>query len=58
MDMQGYIDNLKFQLTGGLLDLELDDATLTKIMNISFFSLYLAYTRFLYKNDIYTFFHK
>lgn len=35
MDMQGYIDNLKFQLTGGLLDLELDDATLTKIMNIS-----------------------
>ena len=35
MDMQGYVDNLKFQLSGGLLDLELDDEALKQLINIS-----------------------
>lgn len=35
MNMQGYIDNLKFQLSGGLLEIELDDTALNQIMNMS-----------------------
>lgn len=33
MQMQAYIDAIKLQLTGGVLELELDDATLMKIVN-------------------------
>lgn len=48
MDMQGYIDNLKFQLTGGVIDCEIDDAGLTKIMEISLRELqrYINSTKF------------
>ena len=33
MDLQGYIDNIKLQLTGGVLDLELTDETLAQLVN-------------------------
>jgi len=33
MQMQAYIDAIKLQLTGGVLELELDDATLMKIVD-------------------------
>lgn len=48
MDMQGYIDNLKFQLSGGLLELELDDTALNNIMNMSLREIqrYINTTRF------------
>ena len=35
MDIQGYVDNLRFQLSGGLLELELDNEALKQIINIS-----------------------
>ena len=49
MDMQGYIDNLKFQLSGGLLELELDDSTLNKIMDVSLREIqrYINTTKFI-----------
>ena len=48
MDMQGYIDNLKFQLTGGILDCEIDDVGLSKILDISLRELqrYINTTKF------------
>ena len=48
MDMQGYIDNLKFQLTGGILDCEIDDVGLSKIIDISLRELqrYINTTKF------------
>lgn len=36
MDMQSYIDEIKLKLTGGVLDLELDDSTLQKVVNAAF----------------------
>ena len=33
MDLQGYVDNIKLQLTGGVLDLELTDETLAQLVN-------------------------
>lgn len=33
LDLQGYIDNIKLQLTGGVLDLELTDETLAQLVN-------------------------
>ena len=35
MNMQGYVDNLKFQLSGGLLELELSDDALKQVIDIS-----------------------
>lgn len=35
MDMAGYLDNLKFQLSGGLLELEIEDSKLEQIINMS-----------------------
>lgn len=32
MDLQGYRDELKLQLTGGVLELEIDDATIDKVI--------------------------
>lgn len=36
MDRQAYIDEIKFRLTGGILDLELDDKALNQLLNSSF----------------------
>ena len=33
MDLQAYIDEIKLDVTGGVLELEIDDASLTKIIN-------------------------
>lgn len=33
MDLQGYIDEIKLQLTGDVLDLEIEDSTIAKILN-------------------------
>lgn len=33
MTMQAYLDEIKMSLTGGVLDLEIDDATLQKVVN-------------------------
>ena len=33
MDMRGYIDEIKLSLTGGVLDLEIDDKTIESIVN-------------------------
>lgn len=33
LDLQGYVDNIKLQLTGGVLDLELTDETLAQLVN-------------------------
>lgn len=33
MKMQAYLDEIKLDVTGGILSLEIDDATLTKIVN-------------------------
>ena len=35
MDMLAYLDNIKIQVTGGLLECEIDDKSLEKIVNIS-----------------------
>ena len=35
MDMSAYLDNIKLQVTGGLLACEVDDKSLEKIVNIS-----------------------
>ena len=35
-NMQFYIDEIKLHLTGGVLELEIDDATLAKIVNAAF----------------------
>lgn len=36
MDMKSYVDEIKLKLGGGVLDLELDDTTLEKIVNTAF----------------------
>ena len=36
MDMQGYISEIKLKLTGGILDLELEDSVLEQIVNAAF----------------------
>lgn len=36
MNMEGYVDEIKLSLTGGLLDLEVDDSVLQKIVNSAF----------------------
>ena len=36
MNMEGYVSELKLKLTGGVLDLELDDATLASLVNSAF----------------------
>lgn len=36
MDITAYRDELRLKLTGGILDLELDDTTLDKIINSAF----------------------
>ena len=36
MDRQAYIDEIKFRLTGGILDLELDDKALNQLLNSRF----------------------
>lgn len=36
MDMQSYIDEIKLKLGGGVLDLELDDSSLQKVVNAAF----------------------
>lgn len=36
MDKQAYIDEIKLRLTGGVLDLELDDATIDALINSAF----------------------
>ena len=36
MDLQAYRDEIKLKLTGGVLDLEIDDATIDKIINAAF----------------------
>lgn len=36
MDMQAYKDEVVFKLTGGILDIELDDSALTKLINSAF----------------------
>lgn len=33
MDMRGYIDEIKLSMTGGVLELEIDDSTIAKIVN-------------------------
>ena len=33
MQMQAYVDEIKLNLTGGVLHLEIDDATIMKIVN-------------------------
>ena len=33
MQMDAYVDEIKLALTGGVLDLEVDDSTLQKIVN-------------------------
>ena len=35
MDRQAYIDEIKFRLTGNLLDCELDDAAFNKLLDAS-----------------------
>ena len=47
MDMQAYLDEIKLQLTGYLIDIELDDMTLTKIVESAFRELqrYIGTTR-------------
>ena len=39
MDIEAYRENIKLQLTGGLLDLELEDSTLDKIINTALIEL-------------------
>lgn len=36
MDMQGYIDEIKLKITGGILELEMDDSTLERIVLAAF----------------------
>lgn len=36
MDLETYREELKLKLTGGILDLELDDPTLDKVINSAF----------------------
>ena len=36
MDMKSYIDEIKLKLGGDVLDLELDDTTLEKVVNAAF----------------------
>ena len=36
MDMKSYIDEIKLKLGGNVLDLELDDTTLEKVVNSAF----------------------
>jgi hypothetical protein len=36
MDLETYRDELKLKLTGGVLDLEIDDPTLDKVINSAF----------------------
>lgn len=36
MDISAYRDEIKLKLTGGVLDLELDDSTLDKLINSAF----------------------
>lgn len=36
MDMQGYISEIKLKLTGGVLELEIDDSTLEQVVNSAF----------------------
>ena len=36
MQMQAYVDEVKLRLTGGVLQLEIDDATIMKIINSAF----------------------
>ena len=36
MDIQAYVDEIKLRLSGGILDLEIDDATIMKIINSAF----------------------
>lgn len=47
MDMKGYIEEVKLNVTGGLLELEIDDATLMKIVNSAMRELqrYICSTR-------------
>ena len=47
MDLQAYRDEVVMQLTGGVLELEIDDATLDKIINSAFREVqrYIATTR-------------
>ena len=35
MELQAFKEELKFKLTGGLLDIELDDAALTQLITYS-----------------------
>ena len=55
MDKQAYIDEIKFKLTGGILDCELDDVAINKILDASFREIqrYIDTTRLItlpYKN--------
>jgi len=36
MQMQAYVDEVKLRLTGGVLQLEIDDATIMKIIDSAF----------------------
>lgn len=48
MDMQSYIDEIKLKVTGGVLELEIDDSTLQKIVESAFREIqrYIDSTRF------------
>ena len=35
MEVKDYIDKIKFQLTGGIIDCELDDKGIEKVINMS-----------------------
>ena len=49
MDMSAYVDEVKFKLTGGVLDLEIDDAGIQKAIEYSFRELqrYLGNTQYI-----------
>ena len=36
MDMKSIVDEIKLKLGGGVLDLDIDDSTLTKVVNAAF----------------------
>ncbi len=47
MDLQSYIDEIKLKITGGILDLEIEDSVLEKLVNASFREVqrYIATTK-------------
>ena len=49
MKLQNYIDNIKLELTGGILELELPDETLAKVINMVLLEIqrYIDETKFM-----------